>query len=44
MLIDTAPTGHTLRLLAAPDFLDGFLGKLSGLRGRLDGLLGMGAG
>ena len=44
VLIDTAPTGHTLRLLAAPDFLDGFLGKLSGLRGRLDGLLGMGAG
>ena len=28
VLIDTAPSGHTLRLLAAPDFLDGFLGKV----------------
>lgn len=44
VLIDTAPTGHTLRLLGAPDFLDSFLGKLGALRSKLDGVLGMGAG
>eukprot|EP00614_Pseudopedinella_elastica_P014875 CAMPEP_0172583242 /NCGR_PEP_ID=MMETSP1068-20121228/2841_1 /TAXON_ID=35684 /ORGANISM="Pseudopedinella elastica, Strain CCMP716" /LENGTH=791 /DNA_ID=CAMNT_0013376951 /DNA_START=116 /DNA_END=2491 /DNA_ORIENTATION=+ len=44
VMIDTAPTGHTLRLLAAPDFLDNFLGKLGALRKRLDGVLGLGAG
>eukprot|EP00613_Pedinella_sp_CCMP2098_P075329 CAMPEP_0171912298 /NCGR_PEP_ID=MMETSP0993-20121228/10973_1 /TAXON_ID=483369 /ORGANISM="non described non described, Strain CCMP2098" /LENGTH=815 /DNA_ID=CAMNT_0012546069 /DNA_START=46 /DNA_END=2493 /DNA_ORIENTATION=+ len=44
VLIDTAPTGHTLRLLSAPDFLDKFLTKVGALRSRLDGVLGMGAG
>lgn len=43
MLIDTAPTGHTLRLLSAPDFLDALLRKVTGLRARLGGALGMGA-
>ena len=35
MIVDTAPTGHTLRLLAFPDFLDGFLDKLRKIRDRL---------
>jgi len=38
VIIDTAPTGHTLRMLQLPEFLDGLLGKLLAFRMRLGGL------
>jgi len=35
VILDTAPTGHTLRLLMLPDLLDSWLGKLLEMRARL---------
>ena len=38
-VFDTAPTGHTLRLLALPGTLDRAMAKLGGLRDRFGGML-----
>jgi arsenite-transporting ATPase len=39
VVIDTAPTGHTLRLLELPEAMDSMLGKILTLRERLSGML-----
>eukprot|EP01025_Chloroclados_australasicus_P030286 TRINITY_DN3039_c0_g1_i5.p1 TRINITY_DN3039_c0_g1~~TRINITY_DN3039_c0_g1_i5.p1 ORF type:complete len:281 (+),score=54.42 TRINITY_DN3039_c0_g1_i5:88-843(+) len=51
IVFDTAPTGHTLRLLQFPETLQKALGKLSGMKDQMGGLLqtmsgvlGMGGG
>ena len=41
IVLDTAPTGHTLRLLAFPVFLDNLLTKLISLRTRLQGAVAL---
>jgi arsenite-transporting ATPase len=40
VVVDTAPTGHTLRLLELPEFLDSMTGRLLQLRERMGGMLG----
>ncbi|MFX1301253.1 MAG: ArsA family ATPase [Promethearchaeota archaeon] len=40
VVFDTAPTGHTLRLLGLPEMLDSFFGKLIKLRLRFSNLFG----
>ncbi|WP_248897310.1 ArsA family ATPase [Haloplanus halobius] len=49
VVVDTAPTGHTLRLLELPEMLDSMVGRLLSMRekfsGMMDGVKGMfGAG
>eukprot|EP00802_Teleaulax_amphioxeia_P005222 Tamp_05226.p1 GENE.Tamp_05226~~Tamp_05226.p1 ORF type:complete len:736 (-),score=113.26 Tamp_05226:825-2843(-) len=39
VIIDTAPTGHTLRLLSFPEFLDNFLKKVLSIKTKLDGVI-----
>ncbi len=39
VVIDTAPTGHTLRLLELPDVMDSMLGRVLSFRERLSGMM-----
>lgn len=39
IIFDTAPTGHTLKLLELPDLLDSWLGKMLTLRQRMSSML-----
>ncbi|MFC6939033.1 ArsA family ATPase [Salinirubellus sp. GCM10025818] len=40
VVVDTAPTGHTLRLLELPDVMDSMVGRLLSFRERLSGMMG----
>lgn len=40
VVVDTAPTGHTLRLLELPEAMDSLLGRLVRFREQLGGMLG----
>ena len=39
VVVDTAPTGHTLRLLELPEVMDSMLGRVVTLRQRLSGMM-----
>jgi arsenite-transporting ATPase len=41
IVLDTAPTGHTLRMLQLPDFLQALIGKLKKVRTKAGGLGGI---
>ena len=40
VVVDTAPTGHTLRLLELPDVMDSMVGRLLSFRQKLSGMMG----
>jgi len=40
VVFDTAPTGHTLRLLSLPEFLDSFIVKAMKVRSKIGNLMG----
>ncbi|WP_256298828.1 ArsA family ATPase [Haloarchaeobius salinus] len=40
VVVDTAPTGHTLRLLELPEVMDTMVGRIAKMRERLSGLMG----
>ena len=42
VVLDTAPTGHTLRMLTLPDFLREFIRKVKIIRDKTGGLMGGG--
>lgn len=39
IVFDTAPTGHTLRLLSLPDFLNGFFGKIISMKSKFGNVM-----
>jgi len=39
VVVDTAPTGHTLRLLELPDVMDTMVGRMISIRERLGGMM-----
>jgi arsenite-transporting ATPase len=40
VVIDTAPTGHTLRLLELPDVMESMIGRLIAFREKMGGMMG----
>ncbi len=40
VVVDTAPTGHTLRLLELPEMMDSMVGRLLSMREQFGGMLG----
>ena len=41
VVFDTAPTGHTLKMLQFPQLVDSALDKLNEFKGKIGGILGM---
>ena len=39
VVVDTAPTGHTLRLLELPELMDSMMGRMMAMRERLSGMM-----